>query len=110
MEANPQNDGLSKHTISFGLALAVASVADGALVVAKEKSAAVMAGMQSLTGHHWISHSVIVLGLFGVCGWLFARGNGGRGPRLTVNQLAAALVLGVAAGGLAILGFYLIGD
>jgi len=105
-----ENTGVSKYTISFGIALALASVANGLLVVAKEKIPAVLAGMQKLTGHHWVSHSVIILGLFVFFGWLFAQANGGQGIKLTVNRLIGTLVAGVAAGGLIIVGFYLIGD
>ena len=105
-----ENTGVSKYTISFGLALALASVANGLLVVAKEKIPAVLAGMQKLTGHHWVSHSVIILGLFAFFGWLFAQANGGQGIKLTVNRLIGTLVAGVGTGGLIILGFYLVGD
>jgi len=105
-----ENTGLSKYTISFGLSLALASVANGVLVAAKEKIPAVMAGMQKLTGHHWVSHSAIILGLFAVCGWLFARTNGGQGIKMSANRLIGTLVAGVAMGGLIIVGFYLIGD
>jgi len=105
-----ENTGVSKYTISFGLALALASVADGLLVVAKEKIPAVMAGMQKLTGHHWVSHSTIILGLFLFFGWLFAQANGGQGIKMTVKRLIGILMAGVITGGLVILGFYLIGD
>jgi hypothetical protein len=105
-----EKTGVSKYTISFGLSLALASVANGLLVVAKEKMPAVLAGMQILTGHHWVSHSVIILGLFAGFGWLFAQANGGEGIKLTANRLIVALVAGVATGGLIIAGFYLIGD
>ena len=105
-----ENTSVSKYTVSFGLALAVAGVVNGLLVIAKEKIPAVLSGMQKLTGHHWVTHSVIVLGLFAILGWLFAQFNGGQGIRLTVNRLIGTLVAGVAAGGLIIVGFYLIGD
>jgi hypothetical protein len=107
---NMENTGLSKYTISFGLSLALASVVNGLLVVAKEKIPAVLSGMQKLTGHHWVSHSVIILGLFAFCGWLFAQADGGQGFKVTVNKLTGTLVGGVVIGGLIILGFYLIGD
>jgi hypothetical protein len=105
-----ENTSVSKYTISFGLAVAVASVVNGLLVVAKEKIPAVLSGMQKLTGHHWVTHSVIVLGLFAFFGWLFAQFNGGKGIRLTTSRLIGIFVAGVAAGGLIIVGFYLIGD
>ncbi len=105
-----ENTGVSKYTISFGLSLALASVTNGLLVVAKEKIPAVMAGMQKLTGHHWVSHSIIVLGLFAFFGWLFAQANHGQGIKMTVNHLIGTLMAGAVVGGLIILGFYLIGD
>ncbi|HEY5041890.1 MAG TPA: hypothetical protein VIK53_07790 [Verrucomicrobiae bacterium] len=105
-----ENTGLSKYTVSFGLALALASVVNGLLVIAKEKIPAVQAGMQKLTGNHWVSHGVIVLGLFALCGWLFAQANGGQGIKLSVNRFVGTLVAGVVTGSLIIMGFYLIGD
>jgi hypothetical protein len=105
-----ENTGVSKYTVSFGLSLALASVANALLVVAKEKTPAVLAGMEKLTGHQWVSHCAIVLGLFAFFGWLFAQANGGQGIKMTANHLINALVSGVATGGLIILGFYLIGD
>jgi len=105
-----EDNGVSKHTKSFGLSLALASVVNGLLVVAKEKNPSVMAGMQKLTGHHWATHAVVVLAVFGVFGWVFGRANGGQGPKMTVGRLIGAVVSGVLAGGVIIMGFYLIGD
>jgi hypothetical protein len=102
-----ENTGVSKYTISFGLSLALASVVNGLLVVAKEKIPSVLVGMQKLSGHHWVSHAAIILGLFAFFGWLFARANGGQGIKITVNRLIGTLVSGVAVGCLVILGFYL---
>ena len=110
MKANLENTGVSKYTKSFGLSLALASVVNGLLVVAKEKSPAVQAGMQKLTGHHWVTHGVIILGIFAAGGWLFARPNGGQGIKMSTSRLIGTLVAGVVTGGIIILGFYLIGD
>lgn len=105
-----ENTGISKYTISFGLSLALASVVNGLLVVAKEKSPAVQAGLQKLTGNHWVSHAIIVLGVFALFGWLFARANSGQGIKMTANRLIRAIVSGIVTGGLIILGYYLVGD
>jgi len=105
-----EDTGVSKTTVSFGLSVAITSVINALLVVAKEKSQAVLAGMQKITGHHWVSHAVIVLILFAFFGWLFARANGGRGLKMTVRSLIGVLVSGVVIGGLIIVGFYLVGD
>jgi hypothetical protein len=101
---------ISKYTISFGLSAALASVVNALLVVAKEKNQAVLAGMQKVTGHQWITHSAIILILFGFFGWLFARANGGEGLKMTVSRLIGTIMAGVVTGGLVIVGFYLIGD
>jgi hypothetical protein len=109
-KVNPETAGLSKHTRSFGVALALASVVNGLLVVAKESSPAVQAGLQTLTGHHWTAHSAIILALFFLTGWGLGRVNGGQGIRLTPGKLLATVIAGVAVGGLTIIGFYLVGD
>lgn len=110
MTLNTETASVSKYSISFGLSAALASVVNALLVIAKEKSQTVQAGMQKMTGHHWVTHSAIVLVVFGFCGWLFARANGGQGLKMSVNRLIGMIVAGVAAGGLMIIGFYLIGD
>lgn len=104
-----ENINVSKYTVAFGCSLALASVANGLLVIAKEKIPAVMSGMQKLTGHHWITHSVVIIGLFAICGWLFAQLNGGQGIKITASRLIGTLVSGVVTGGILIAGFYLIG-
>lgn len=108
--ASTENKGVSRYTNSFGLSLALASVINGLLVVAKEKSAPVMSGMQKLTGHHWVTHAVIVLAVFGVFGFGFTRTNGGRGPKMTSGRLIGTVVSGVVVGAVIIVGFYLAGD
>ena len=105
-----ENDRPSKHTIAFGIALALASGLNAVLVVVKEKSPAVQAGLQRLTGHHWISHAVIVLGFFFLCGSVLARMNGGAGIQSATNRLLGWVFGGVFLGGSLILGFYLLAD
>jgi hypothetical protein len=105
-----ENTSLSKYSTAFGLALAVASVVNAVLVVAKEKSPAVLAGMKSLTGHHWVTHVALVVLLFLAAGFGLALANGGQGLRLAPKSVIATLVGGVAASGLIILGFYLVAD
>jgi hypothetical protein len=106
MEGNP----ISKYTVSFGLSLALCSVINALLVVVKEKSPTFAADLQKMTGHHWVTHSAIVVLLFALCGWLFALPNGGRGFQLAPGRLVGIIIAGVAAGGLIIMGFYLVAD
>lgn len=104
-----ENHTASKHTISFGLSLALASLMNSLLVIAKESSPTVMSGMQKLTGHHWVTHAAIVLAVFALGGLVFGRVNGGQGLKISANSLIGLLVAGVLVGGLIIMGFYLLG-
>lgn len=105
-----ENNTVSKYTISFGLALAISSVVNALLVIAKEKSTTVQAEMQRLTGSHWITHVAIVLIVFVSFGFLFANIKGGQGITMPVNRLIETIIAGVFAAGLIIVGFYLIAD
>ena len=105
-----ENVSVSKYTISFGLSLAVSCVIDALLVIAKETNHAVLAGMQQITGHQWITHSTIVLILFALLGSLFARANGGQGLKMSIDRLTGLIVAGVVTACLIIIGFYLIAD
>jgi cytochrome c oxidase assembly factor CtaG len=99
----------TKGKADIGLLLACASQS-GRLVIVKEKSNGVEDWMQKMTGHHWITHVVIILLLFAVFGWCFARTNSGQGPKMPVNRLTNIVISGVVAGVLIIIGFYLIAD
>jgi len=105
-----ENTGLSKRTVAFGIAVAVACVINAVLVVFKEKSASVMFGMKQLTGHHWITHSVIVVVFFLGLGSLLAVVQGQRRICMTARSLIGTVVSGVALAGLIIIGFYLFAD
>ena len=105
-----ENQPVSKYTTSFGVALALCSVINALLVVAKEKSTAVQGVMQKITGNHWVTHSAFVVVLFFLLGWLLALANQGRGPKLASNRLPGIIAAGVVAGGLIITGFYLFAD
>ena len=104
------NTVVLKHTISFGLSLAVCAVLNALLVIAKEERKGVVDGMQKITGHQWITHVAIVLILFGLFGWLFGGMNNGQGPKMAVNRLTMTILAGVVAGVVTIVGFYLIAD
>jgi len=101
-------NSISKYTVSFGLSFALASVLNALLVVAKESSHAVQGWMQKLTGHHWVTHCVIIIAAFVFFGLTFAKANGGQGLKIGADSLIKIVVGGVVAGYLIITGFYLI--
>jgi len=105
-----ENKAVSKYTVSFGLSLAICSVANALLVIAKEKSPALQAAMKKMTGHHWITHSVVIILLFLALGFLLGQVQGGRGDSSAVNRLIKFIATGIVSAGALIIGFYLIAD
>ena len=92
----------------WGSSFVLICVINALLVVLKELSEGVHAGMARLTGHHWVTHSILMVILFILFGWLFGRMNKGEGIQLTVGRLITAILGGVIIGGLIIAGFNLI--
>jgi len=105
-----QDSALSKYTAPFGWSLAICAVLNAVLVVAKEKSKGVQDWMQRMTGHHWITHVVIVLIAFFVLGFAFAQANRQGETKTSGDRLAKIVITGVVTGVLIIVGFYLIAD
>ena len=101
---------ISKYTVSFGLSLVISSVINALLVIVKEKSPVVQAEMKKLTGHHWVTHSVVVVVVFVVLGYLLALVRGGRGMTMTANTLIKTIVAGILVAGVMIVAFYLTAD
>jgi hypothetical protein len=95
-----------KYTASFAVALAVTSLLSALLVVLKEQNEeTVMAWMKAATGHHWVSHGVLVLIIFLLLGWALARS--GAVTRLSGNLLSAIITASVLLSSLIIAGFFI---
>jgi hypothetical protein len=105
-----ENSTLSKRTVAFGLALAVAGIVNSIIVVIKEKNAAVMNGLKSVLGHHWTTHSAIVVVLFLVLGAVLGMGRVGSGSGMSAGRLTGIVVTSVVLAALIIVGFYLFAD
>lgn len=105
-----QDQALSKNTVSFGVSVAICAVLNALLVVAKEKSASVQGWMQKMTGHHWVTHVLIVLIAFFVLGLAFAQVNRRAETKMSAERLMGIVIAGVVAGVLIIWGFYLFAD
>jgi hypothetical protein len=104
------NNSVSKCTGGFGRSLAWCGVANALLVVAKEKSPAVMSLMKRIGGHQWVGHVAVILVLFFVFGWLFTKTGASPGSATSTNRLTGMVVAGTLAGALIIVGFYLFAD
>jgi hypothetical protein len=63
---------LDKTTIGFGLSAAVVNIFNILLVIFKELTPSLMKAMAVTTGNHWITHGVIVVGLFIILGFVFS--------------------------------------
>jgi hypothetical protein len=105
-----ENKAVSKYTVSFGQSLAICSVVNALLVIAKEKSPALQAAMKKMTGHHWITQSAVIILLFLALGFLLGQVKGGRGDSAAVNRLIKFIATGIFLAGALIIGFYLIAD
>ena len=105
-----ENSTVSKRSIGFGLALAVACILNSLIVVVKEKSDVVMSEMKKITGHHWTTHSGIVILFFLGLGALFASLRAGRGLEMSAGRLTGIVTSAVALSVIIIVGFYLFVD
>lgn len=94
---------------AFGYSLALTSVLSVILVIVKEKSEAVMAVMKAMTGHHWITHGLIVLALFTVIGLVLTKFMPARPAAPDFNSTAAAILAATVVSGLALAAFYVLG-
>ena len=101
-----ENNSVSRLTIGFGLALALASVLNALLVVVMEKSPAVQAGMKHLTGHHWITHGLADCIVFVGLGLLFM--NTSMAAKINPNRLVSILIWAVVAASLGLVAWFLL--
>jgi hypothetical protein len=102
-------NSVDKYTTSFGLSLVITSILSALLVIAKEKNQALMSWMQALTGHHWITHGILVLALFVALGLVLANLKPIDSMGSKTNNLAVTIVTGIVLSGLILAGFFLAG-
>ncbi len=97
-----------RYSRAFGLSFALTSLLSALLVVVKETNKdTVFAWMAAATGHHWVTHGVLVVALFVVLGLALASARGGAGPRLGEGGMIGAVVGSTVASGLIVAGFFL---
>lgn len=99
---------LNAQTRSYGLSVAITSVASALLMIAKELNPGLMGLMKSLTVHHWVTHGVFNLIVFAALGMLLAKSNNGQGPAIDDDKLLNMVAGGFLLGCALIAGFFLI--
>jgi hypothetical protein len=101
-----QTEAIGTYTASFGIALGLTGLFNGLLVVLKETNPdTVLAWMKAASGHHWATHGILDIVVFGALGLLLAPI--GARWRAHPNWVAATAIGGVVAGSLIIVGFFL---
>ena len=106
--SSTQNNAISRYTYSFGISLAICSIINALLVVAKEKSRAVQNTMQKATGNHWITHVAVVVILFIALGFLAAPRADRQRAAMPINRLIKIILAGICSAGVIIVAFYFI--
>ncbi|MBV1788093.1 hypothetical protein KQ940_08495 [Marinobacterium sp. D7] len=98
--------GIGNYNRAFALSFAITSLLSALLVVLKEQNEdTVLAWMKAATGHHWITHGVLVVVVFILLGWLLAQTK--LGSRLTGNGLSAVISGSVVLSGVVIAGYFI---
>jgi hypothetical protein len=104
----------NKHAVAaFGYALAAANLINAALVVVKEKNAALLGAMNAAASHHWITHGIVIMAAYVVLalvlGRLLARGAAGKAAP-PFESVTAAIAGSTLLSGLVIAVFFLFGQ
>jgi len=98
---------LNGATRGFGISLAITCVLSALLVLAKESNDGLMNLMKKLTVHHWVTHSLFVVAVFLILGFILSKSRGGEGVNVSDAGVLKAIVGSIALGTVIIAGFYL---
>ncbi len=96
---------LDPASAAFGLAAAVAVLFNTVLAWIKDAFEPLNNFMASLTGHHWITHSLADVIVFLVLGFVFLQL--GTAERMSAMALIQTLVVAVVVAGLGLAGWFL---
>ncbi len=98
------NKKIDSLTAGFGISASVAIVINTLLVWAKESIPSLFDWMKALTSHHWITHGLLVVGVFIVLGILLTS----MKIQVRTKIITRIIGLSVAFGGIGIVAWYLI--
>jgi hypothetical protein len=88
---------LDRVSVAFVTSAAVTILFNAVLTLVKDSSEPLTAFMAKLTGHHWITHGIVVLAVFLILGWVLARRD--AAPKTGDTRLVAWLVGSSVLGG-----------
>jgi len=94
---------LNSATRGFGISLAVTNVLSALLVPVKETHEGLMTFMKNATSHHWVTHSLFVVAVFLLLGFIL----GGKDIKVSDSGVLKAIVGSVVLGAAIIAAFYL---
>ena len=102
--------GISKVTSGFGLSLIIMLFLNAVLVVIKETYSPLLKWMAALTGHHWITHGIFIMGLFFILGIIFSLVQPAEKPWLDAKGVIIGLIVSMVIAFVMIAGFYLVAE
>ena len=98
----------SRYARGFGISLVIVTLFNAVLTVMKESYAPLIKGMAAISGHHWITHGIIVVVLFFILGFVFS-GTHSEKSSCSARSISIGTIVSAAIGAILIGGFYLIG-
>src|SRR5512139_2892933 len=99
---------MNKYTRGFGVSLIVVMLVNAVLTLVKESYAPIIKGMATISGHHWITHGIVVILLFFILGSLFSSGQSGETSWPSAKGITVGTIVSSIIGLILIVGFYLI--
>ncbi|MDO8588047.1 MAG: hypothetical protein Q7T82_13560 [Armatimonadota bacterium] len=90
----------ARFAVGFGISQAIAVLLNSLLVILKESNAGIKTWMKGLTGHHWMTHAVILLATYCALGVILSNSRAAR--KISGGTLLAVYVASVITGCLAI--------
>jgi hypothetical protein len=97
-------DTISAKVAGYGVSYAITSIMSALIVVLKEANPGVHDFLASITGHHWVTHSLLDVIVFVVLGAVLSRS---AGMRMSGNSIITIVVGATVISGLIITGYFI---